>query len=94
MRMILAVVMTVLLLGGARAQDKAQGNAPPPKPADPCTYTIEGKLYEVPVGVKICFRSPPPYGDQYSLQQCKPPLEEFDHVKRGDPRCERYEDRQ
>lgn len=85
-----AIALSVLLLPVAAF---AQEKAPQPK-TDPCIYTIGGRVYEVPIGVKICFRSPPPYGDQYSLQQCFPPLNEFALVKRGDPRCERYEDRQ
>ena len=89
MRVFALVSIAVLLVGEARAQDR-----PPPKPTDPCTYTIDAKVYEVPIGVKICFRSPPPYGDVYSLQQCFPPLTELDQVRRGDQRCERYEDRQ
>jgi hypothetical protein len=90
MRTCFAVLSIALFsMSGALAQDK------PPKPDNnPCTYTIDGKQYEVPIGTKICFRSPPPYGDQYSLQQCFPPLSEIDQVKRGDSRCERYEDRQ
>ena len=78
---------------GASAQDKPKVK-PPQTENSPCNYTIAGKQYEVPAGTKICFRSPPPYGDQYSLQQCFPPLEEIAQVKRGDPRCEKYEDRQ
>ncbi|MGY8667454.1 hypothetical protein Q3C01_34580 [Bradyrhizobium sp. UFLA05-109] len=90
MRVFVIASSVLLFPVAARAQEKVQQ----PKNSDPCIYTIAGRQYEVPIGMKICFRSPPPYGDQYSLQQCFPPLSEFALVRRGDPRCERYEDRQ
>jgi hypothetical protein len=89
MRVFAMILSAVLLAAEAQAQEKAQQ-----PDSGPCTYSIGGRPYEVPVGVKICFRSPFPYGDQYSLQQCFPPLDEIALVRRGDPRCERYEDRQ
>ncbi len=89
MRVLAFVLSVVLVTGAARAQ---QGLLPYTQ--GPCVYTIAGKSYTVPIGGKICFRSPPPYGEQYALEQCFPPLSEVDLVKRGDPRCERYEIRQ
>jgi hypothetical protein len=88
------VLIALFSMAGASAQDKPQQTKPSQPENSPCDYTIAGQQYQVPTGTKICFRSPPPYGDQYSLQQCFPPLEEIAQVKRGDPRCEKYEDRQ
>jgi hypothetical protein len=88
------VSIAMLSIVGASAQDKPRQDKAPQPGNSPCTYTIAGQQYEVPAGAKVCFRSPPPYGEQYSLQQCFPPLDEIAQVKRGDPRCERYEDRQ
>ncbi|MGY4615545.1 hypothetical protein ACVWZ4_000772 [Bradyrhizobium sp. USDA 4472] len=85
------ILITTLSVAAASAQDKPQ---PPRRENSRCNYTIAGKQYELAADTRICFRSPPPYGDQYSLQQCFPPLQEIAQVKRGDPRCEKYEDRQ
>jgi hypothetical protein len=71
------------------AKDNAKDNAPPP-----CFYSIGGKSIDVAVGKSVCRRSPAPYQDQYALLRCGPPLDEIALVKRGDPRCDRYEDRQ
>ena len=60
-----------------------------------CGYSIKGYYYEVPTGESLCTRSPPPYGSEYALLHCYPPLQEGTLVKRGDPRCGgRYEERQ
>ncbi len=60
-----------------------------------CGYSINGYYYEVSNGKSLCWRSPPPYGAEYALLQCYPPLTEVTLVKRGDPRCGgRYEMRQ
>jgi hypothetical protein len=60
-----------------------------------CGYSIQGRYYEVPHGESLCWRSPLPYGAEYALLHCDPPLQEGTLVKRGDPRCgDRYEDRE
>ncbi|ULK95924.1 hypothetical protein [Bradyrhizobium sp. I71] len=94
MRLCLSVSIAIFSIVEAAAQDKLPQDRTRPPEGGQCSYTVAGKQYEVAVGSKICFRSPPPYGDQYSLQQCFPPLDEIALVKRGDPRCDRYEDRQ
>jgi hypothetical protein len=91
LRMILIASIAILSLTQAHAQTPKEQ---PAKQSSPCFYTIAGKDYYVPVGVKVCRRAPYPYGDQYSLEQCIPPLTELDIVRRGDPRCDRYENRQ
>jgi hypothetical protein len=60
-----------------------------------CGYSINGYYHEVPNGTNLCWRSPLPYGAEYALLKCYPPLQEITLVKRGDPRCGgRYEMRQ
>ena len=60
-----------------------------------CGYSVNGYYYEVPNGKSLCWRAPPPYGAEYALLQCYPPLTEVTSVKRGDPRCGgHYETRQ
>jgi hypothetical protein len=59
-----------------------------------CSYTVAGQVNEIPVGTRLCWRSPAPFSD-YTLLQCGPPLNELtDGLKHGDPRCDRYEERQ
>ena len=96
-----------LIAFASLTQAHAQENAPPagaplnqpaPGPANktdaPCSYSINGYPYEVPNGKSLCWRSPFPYGAVYALLQCGPPIQEITQVKRGDPRCDRYEMRQ
>jgi hypothetical protein len=83
--------MAVLSQTAAQAQVKNDAKDDAPKP---CFYTIAGKTIDVAVGKSVCRRSPAPYEDQYALMRCGPPLDQIALVKRGDPRCDRYEDRQ
>jgi hypothetical protein len=85
----------------AHAQETAQGTAESngrsvPGLRDVCTYTIDGYAKDVPAGVNLCWRSPYPYLSEYGLLHCDPKdnFEEITLVKRGDPRCNRYEIRQ
>lgn len=91
MRGILVFSIPVLLLGGAQAQSQTKEELPKPSA---CFYTVGNQSVEVPVGKSVCRRSPAPYESQYSLLRCGPPLNEVALVKRGDPQCDRYEDRQ
>ncbi len=78
------------------AQAHAQGTAPPAEHRDVCSYTIRGYSHDVPAGVNLCWRVPYPYLSEYGLLRCDPKnnFQEIAIVKRGDPRCERYEIRQ
>ena len=82
----------IVMISLAQAHAEEPNNAKS-KTDDSCRYTVsDGKSVELPVGANACFRSPPPYTDQYSLLHCFPPLQEIDLVKRGDPRCgDKYE---
>jgi hypothetical protein len=91
MRMLPIALIALASLAQARAEEPTDSK----KNNDKCGYTINGRLYEVPNGESLCWRSPPPYLTEYALLRCSPPLEELTLVKRGDPRCGgRYEDRQ
>ena len=74
----------------AHAQDKTT------KPELSCNYTISsGDTYAVPAGDALCWRVPAPSYKVYTLLRCDAPFfRELVRVKRGDPRCNRYEDRQ
>jgi hypothetical protein len=86
-------LMAMLALSQARAQDQPRAADKQQDKPTGCSYTIAGKVVEVPVGTRLCWLSPPPYSD-YGLLQCGPPLNEIaEGLKRGDPRCDRYEDR-
>ena len=93
MRMFSIGLVAMLSLSQARAEDQqTQEKEQKNKPSN-CSYTIAGQVIEVPVGARLCWRSPAPYSD-YALLQCGPPLNEItEGLKRGDPRCDRYEDR-
>jgi hypothetical protein len=85
----------------AHAQGTAQGTAGTDRKSEPslgdvCHYTIRGYSHEVPAGVNLCWRAPYPYLSEYGLLHCDPKnnLQEITQVKRGDPRCDRYEIRQ
>ena len=86
-------IALIALVSLARAQAEEPTDS---KSKTSCSYTIgSGQSYEVPRDASICFRSPPPYTEEYALLRCYPPLQEVDLVKRGDPRCgDRYEDRE
>ena len=84
--------LAVLSPGLAIAQQSA--NKPDQK-SDNCSYTVGAQAFQVPIGGRICRRQPAPYNDRYSLLRCNPPLDEIDSdVKRGDARCDRYEERE
>ncbi|MGY4623756.1 hypothetical protein ACVWY3_001512 [Bradyrhizobium sp. USDA 4486] len=101
MRAVLVAFLALASLFQAHAQEAAQGRAETSGRADPslrevCTYTIRGYPQEVPAGVNLCWRAPYPYLSEYGLLHCelKYNLQEITLVKRGDPRCDRYEIRQ
>jgi hypothetical protein len=96
MRMFSIALIALASLTQAQAQAQAQEPIESKKPAGIiCGYSIRGNYYEVPSGESLCSRSPPPYGGEYALLHCYPPLLEGTLVKRGDPRCGgRYEERQ
>jgi hypothetical protein len=91
MRTFSIALIALVSLAQAHAEESTVSK---PKTESNCSFTVSnGHSVEVPVGASACFRSPPPYSDQYSLLQCFPPLQEVDLVKRGDPRCGgRYDD--
>jgi hypothetical protein len=85
-------VASIIILSVAQAQSQDQKLESRP---GFCSYTrIDGQTVNVPVGVRICRRTPGPFEDQFTLLSCDPPLNEVELVKRGDPRCDRYEERQ
>ena len=89
-------IALIALASLTQAQAQAQEPTDSKKPAGIiCGYSIRGNYYEVRAGESLCSRSPPPYGAEYALLHCYPPLLEGTLVKRGDPRCGgRYEERQ
>jgi hypothetical protein len=93
MRALLIALIAMVSLTQAKAEEPTNAES---KTNNSCSYTVsEGQSVELPVGANACFRSPPPYTDEYELLHCYPPLQEIDLVKRGDPRCgEKYEDRE
>ena len=89
------VFSMALIAFAALTQAHAQEPSAPKTPGIACGYSINGYYYEVPNGTSLCWRSPFPYGAEYALLKCYPPLQEITLVKRGDPRCGgRYEMRQ
>ena len=89
------VFSMALIAFASLTQAHAQGPSEPKKNGIVCGYSINGYYYEVPNGKSLCWRAPPPYGAEYALLQCYPPLTEVTSVKRGDPRCGgQYETRQ
>ena len=92
MRAISIAAIAMCLSAPALAEDKDQKQPE----AAACSYRLDstGQYIDVPVGASVCRRAPPPYTDQYGLLRCNPPLDEIDEVKRGDPRCDKYDDRQ
>jgi hypothetical protein len=93
MRVFSIALMTLVSLAQAQAEEPTDSKS---KTDKSCSYTVNsGQSYQVPQGASICFRSPPPYTEEYALLRCYPPLQEVDLVKRGDSRCgDRYEDRE
>lgn len=89
-----AVVIAFVMSGSAPAlaQDaakKADGRA------DNCAYTLGAQAIQIPIGGTVCRRQPAPYNDKYSLLKCNPPLDEIDSdIRRGDTRCDRYDERE
>ncbi|SFV00706.1 hypothetical protein [Bradyrhizobium arachidis] len=97
MRKVVVVAFLALGLTPALAQDAAK--APDDKKLDPktdnCFYTVGTQAIQVPIGASVCRRQPAPYNDKYSLLRCTPPLDELaSDVKRGDARCDRYDERE
>ena len=89
------VFSMALIAFAALTQAHAQEPSMPKKNGIACGYSINGYDYEVANGKSLCWRAPPPYGAEYALLQCYPPLTEVTSVKRGDPRCGgHYETRQ
>jgi hypothetical protein len=92
MRKLAIIALAVLSSGLAIAQEAAKKAD---QKLDNCFYTVGTLAIQVPIGGRICRRQPPPYNDKYSLLRCNPPLDELDSdVKRGDARCDRYEERE
>ena len=88
-------VFSALIAFAALTQAHAQGPSESKTPSTVCGYSINGYYFEVPNGRSLCWRSPFPYGAEYALLTCYPPLQEITLVKRGDPRCGgQYEMRQ
>lgn len=88
-----AVVVAVVTLASAPALAQDAPKKPDPK-ADNCFYTVGTQSIQVPIGGSVCRRQPAPYNDKYSLLRCTPPLDEIDtDVKRGDSRCDKYDER-
>ena len=91
MKILIVATIAMFVSGLAAAQDANRKND---QKADNCFYTIENQPVEVPIGGSVCRRQPAPYNDKYSLLRCNPPLDEIaSDIKRGDARCEKYEDR-
>lgn len=91
MRILSVALITLAALAPAHAQEKIKK---PPESA--CSYIIGvGDTYTVPPGEALCWRVPPPSYKEYTLLQCDgPSFQELRRVKRGDPRCSRFEERQ
>jgi hypothetical protein len=90
MRMFSVVFFALASLAQAHAQEKVK------KPELSCSYTISsGDSYVVPAGETLCWHLPAPSYKEYTLLHCDAPsFQEITRVRRGDPRCNRYEDRQ
>jgi hypothetical protein len=88
-----AVVIAVVTLASAPALAQDAAKKADPK-SDNCFYTVGTQAIQVPIGASVCRRQPAPYNDKYSLLRCTPPLDEIDtDVKRGDSRCDKYDER-
>lgn len=91
-------IVFLVLISPAQAQLAAQDAFRRPELGlnTVCNYTIRGYPNEVPSGLNLCWRSPFPYSGEYGLLHCDPKFlfQEITLVRRGDPRCDRYEYRQ
>jgi hypothetical protein len=101
MRVFSVLVFALASLVQTHAQGTAQdtvgtGRRSEPSLSDVCHYTIGGHSHEVPAGGNLCWRVPYPYLSEYGLLHCDPKnnFQEMAMVRRGDPRCDRYEIRQ
>jgi hypothetical protein len=91
MRVLSVAFFALASLAQAHAQEKIE------TPVSACSYMISsGDRYTVPSGEALCWRVPPPSYEEYTLLKCAAPpaFQEIDRVKRGDPRCNKYEERQ
>lgn len=90
MRALLMALVGFSLLAQAHAEEKVK------QPASSCSYqTRSGDTYTVPAGEALCWRVPAPSYKEYTLLHCEPPsFHEMTRVKRGDPRCNKYEELQ
>ena len=90
MRALSAAFFALASLAQAHAQDRIKS------PESSCSYMIKsGESYAVPSDENLCWRVPAPSSREYTLLHCDPPaLQEITRVKRGDPRCKKYEERQ
>ncbi|MET4220811.1 hypothetical protein ACVWWG_006295 [Bradyrhizobium sp. LB7.2] len=89
MRVLLATLLAVASFDQARAEAKTNS------PDAACRYTLaSGETYQIPAGQTLCWRVPPPSYRSYTLLRCDPPFQEFNRVRLGDGRCNRYEERQ
>jgi hypothetical protein len=105
MRVFSIALIAFAALTQAQAQGPSESKTPSTTPSSAgggipgastvCGYSINGYYHEVANGKSLCWRSPFPYGAEYALLRCYPPLQEITLVKRGDPRCGgQYEMRQ
>jgi hypothetical protein len=90
MRMLSVAFCVLASLVQADAQEKVT------KPESSCNYILSsGDSYGVPGGEALCWRVPAPSYKLYTLLHCDAPFfRELARVKRGDPRCNKYEERQ
>src|SRR5262249_3191140 len=90
MRVLSVVFFALASLAQAHAQEKIK------TPESACSYTISsGDTYTVPGGEALCWRVPAPSYKEYTLLRCDAPsFQELVRVKRPDPRCNKYEERQ
>jgi hypothetical protein len=101
MRALSVAFFALASLVQAQAQEAPRGPAETSKGSESglrnvCAYTITGYSQEVPAGVNLCWRVAYPFSADYGLLRCDPKnnFQELATVKRGDRRCDRYEDRQ
>lgn len=91
MRVFFVTFFAVASLAQVSAQDRIK------KPdSGGCSYTLKnGDTYEVASDETLCWRVPEPAYREYTLLRCTPPsLQEIVRVKPGDPRCNKYEERE
>ncbi|WP_164935012.1 hypothetical protein [Bradyrhizobium zhanjiangense] len=90
MRVLSVAFFALASLAQAHAQEKIK------TPESACSYTTSrGDTYTVPGGKALCWRVPAPSYKEYTLLHCDGPMfRELVRVKRSDPRCDKYEERQ